>query len=299
MVPGDDAANVRDAKVRGAMNVANRVAVVTGAGSGIGRGLAMEAGRRGMRVAVVDIDEIRLAETLSELHRNAVTATSHVVNVADAAAMEALADAVYQAHGDVHLLFNNAGVHLDGLSWGYSEKQWRWLMGINLMGVVHGVNAFLPRMLERGTDGVIVNTASIAGLMSFPYSGCYCAAKHAVVGFTESVHLELMASGAPVKVALVCPGAVATGIIRPPAAAAPPDPPAGDAGQDHRVDDFRSTFSAVIANGMSADGHARLVFDELAEGAFWIISDPTYVPLIEERLRSIKERRAPGSVPGV
>lgn len=277
------------------MNFTDRVAVVTGAGSGIGRGLAREAGRRGMRVAIVDIDEITLAETLSELRRHKITATSHVVDVADERAMEALADAVYKAHGDVHLLFNNAGVHLDGVSWRYSEKQWSWLMGIDLMGVVHGVNAFLPRMLDRGTEGIIANTASIAGLMSFPYSGCYCAAKHAVVGFTESVHLELTSSGAPVKVALVCPGAVATEIVRPSTATAAPDPGPDDNDHDHRVEEFRDAFSAVIANGMSSDEHARLVFDELAEGAFWIISDPTYLPSVEERLRSIKERRAPGT----
>lgn len=266
---------------------------MTGAGSGIGRGLAIEAGRRGMRVALVDVDAAKVAEALSELHRSGVVATGHVVNVADASAMEALADAVYQAHEDVHLLFNNAGVHLDGLSWRHSEKQWKWLMDIDLMGVVHGVNAFLPRMLDRGQEGIIANTASIAGLMSFQYSGCYCAAKHAVVGFTESVHLELTAAGSPIKVALICPGAVATEIARPPAAVAAPAPPQGEAAHDPRVEEFRAGFAVVIENGMSADEHARLVFDELSGGAFWIISDPTYLPMMEERLRSIKERRAP------
>jgi NADP-dependent 3-hydroxy acid dehydrogenase YdfG len=278
------------------LNDADRVAVVTGAGSGIGRALAMEAGRRGMRVAIVDVDKARVAETLSELQRTGVVATSHVLNVADAVAMESLADAVYQAHGDVHLLFNNAGVHLDGVSWRHSEKQWKWLMDIDFMGVVHGVNAFLPRMLDRGQEGIIANTASIAGLMSFPYSGCYCAAKHAVVGFTESVHLELTAAGSRIKVALICPGAVATEIARPPAAVAAPYPVGGGAARDPRVDEFRAAFSVVIENGMHADEHGRLVFDELAQGAFWIISDPAYLPLMEERLRSIKERRAPGSV---
>jgi NAD(P)-dependent dehydrogenase (short-subunit alcohol dehydrogenase family) len=271
----------------------NRVAVVTGAGSGIGRGLALEAGERGMDVAVVDVDAEKVAGTLQELQQRGTAATGHVVNVADAAAVEALAEAVYEAHGDVHVLFNNAGVHLDGLSWRYSNKQWKWLVDIDLMGVVHGVNAFLPRMLNRGNDGIIANTASIAGLMSFEYSACYCAAKHAVVGFTETLHLELEAARSRVKVALICPGAVATAIAKPPTALTPPAPSGDCAAPDPRVEEFRSSFAAVIEGGMPADEHAKLVFDEIARGAFWIISDPTYVTMIEERLRSIKDRRAP------
>lgn len=276
------------------MDVRNQVAVVTGAGSGIGRGLALEAGRRGMRVAAVDIDRTRLAETLQELKRLGVVATSHITNVADAGAVEALAEAVFDAHQDVHYLFNNAGVHLNGTSWRISAKQWKWLMDIDLMGVVHGVNAFLPRMIERGHEGVIANTASIAGLTAFPYSGCYCAAKHAVVAFTESVHHDLSAAGSRIRMALICPGAVATAIADP-SVGAVSDPGAGLNADDPEGRAFHSGLAAAIAGGMAADEHARLVFDELSQGQFWIISDGSYMALIEERVRSIKERRAPRS----
>ena len=147
---------------------------------------------------------------------------------------------------------------------------------------------FSAHLADRGfTTAIADGRATVTEVVSGS------AAKHAVVGFTESAHLELTAAGSPIKVALVCPGAVATEIARPPAAAAAPARPPDEAAHDPRVEEFRSTFEVVIENGMSADEHARLVFDELSRGAFWIISDPTYLPLMEERLRSIKERRAP------
>jgi NAD(P)-dependent dehydrogenase (short-subunit alcohol dehydrogenase family) len=273
------------------MDYRGRVAVVTGAASGIGRGFAAEAGSRGMRVALADVDGARLDATVRGLRGAGVEVTAHLADVADAASVEALADEVYSAHGEVHLLFNNAGVHLSGTSWRYSEKQWAWLMGINVMGVVNGVNAFLPRMISGGQEGIIANTASIAGLMSFPYSGCYCASKHAIVGFTESVQQDLVASGARIRMALVCPGAVATDIANASGAnlEVADDPGRRDLGELA----FRESFSAIINTGMPADAHAKLVFDELANGQFWVISDESYIPLIEERLRKLLSNHLP------
>lgn len=274
------------------MRFAGQVAVITGAASGIGRGLALEAGRRGMRVAIADIDQANLNVTYSILQEMGVEASSHVLNVAVPDEMEIFATQIFDLYGAVFIFFNNAGVHIDGPSWNYTDAQWKWLFDVNVFGVVNGTRSFLPKMIQGGGDGIIANTASLAGLISFPYSGCYCASKHAIVGFTESVHFELLELKSRIRMALICPGAVATAIAAPSKAALAPAIVNNDA-VDPSARDFHINFESLIQSGMSADEHAKFVFEEILKERFWIISDESYFTMIEERLQSISEHRPP------
>ena len=185
-----------------AYDPSGKVAVVTGAGSGIGRSLALLLGRRGAHVHVTDVDAAA-AEAVAAQARG----TAHALDVTDAAAVAALAERV----GDVDLLFNNAGVGHAGDAALTPLEDWRRVVEVNLMGVVHGVHAFLPRMLERPEGGHIVNTASMAGLVAIPGMAPYTATKFAVVGLSESLDLEVRPR---VRVHVLCPGVIDTGIVR-------------------------------------------------------------------------------------
>lgn len=273
------------------MNYHGKTAVVTGAGGGIGRGLAIEAAARGMNVIACDIAAGALESLAEDLASSDGVIVTRATDVTDPDAMARVADEGFETFGTVHLLFNNAGVYIDGTSWAHPIGQWGWMLDIDVKGVANGLNAFLPRMIAGGEQGIVANTASIAGLMSFPYVGCYGAAKHAVVALTESVHYELVATDAKVRAALICPGAVATGI----ADSARTNALSVPSGIDDNADAsrFHDVFSEIVAEGMTPEAHARFVFDELALGRFWVISDRAYLGQVEERMRSIHENRAP------
>lgn len=273
------------------MNYRGRTAVITGAASGIGRGLAREAAARGMNVIMCDLDIAALEAVAEELTGKGGAVITRRTDVTDADSVAALADEAFSTFGAVHLLFNNAGVYVDGTSWKHPASQWDWMLDIDVKGVVNGMNAFLPRMISSGEVGIMANTASIAGLMSFPYVGCYGAAKHAVVALTESVHFELVAAGSQVRAALLCPGAVVTGIADSASTNALSVTSIKDANPAASL--FHDAFKGIIAQGMTPEAHAAFVFDELALGRFWIISDRSYLSQIEERMQSIKECRAP------
>lgn len=190
-----------------------KVAAITGAGSGIGRALAVELARRGAHLALSDIDEVGLAETVASCEGRAVKVTSHRVDVADRDAVFAWADQVVDDHGQVNLVFNNAGVALvaDIESMSYDDLEW--LMGINFWGVVHGTKAFLPH-LEASGDGHVVNVSSVFGLFSVPSQSAYNAAKFAVRGFTDALRMELEIKGSCVSSTTIHPGGVKTNIAR-------------------------------------------------------------------------------------
>jgi butyryl-CoA dehydrogenase len=191
----------------------DRVAAVTGAGSGIGRALARELARRGVHLALADIDEVGLAETVALCEGSGVKVTSRRLDVADRSAVEAWADEVVEEHGRVHLVFNNAGVALAATVEAVSYEDFEWLMGINFWGVVYGTKAFLPHLKASG-DGHIVNLSSVFGLISVPSQSAYNAAKFAVRGFTDALRMELEIEGAPVSCTTVHPGGVKTNIAR-------------------------------------------------------------------------------------
>lgn len=191
----------------------NKVAAVTGAASGIGRALALDLADRGAHLALSDIDEAGLAETVAQAERTGVTVTSQRLDVADREAMFAWADQVVADHGRANLIFNNAGVALGATVSQMEVADFEWLMGINFWGVVHGTQAFLPH-LEASGDGHIVNISSVFGLLGIPTQSAYNAAKFGVRGFTESLRIELDVADNGVSATCIHPGGIKTNIAR-------------------------------------------------------------------------------------
>jgi butyryl-CoA dehydrogenase len=190
-----------------------RVAAVTGVGSGIGRALAIELARRGAHLALADIDDAGLAETVSRCDGHGVKITSQHLDVADRVAVYAWADRVVADHGAVNLIVNNAGVALGATVESMSYEDFEWLMNINFWGVVYGTKAFLPHLKASG-EGHVVNLSSVFGLISVPSQSAYNAAKFAVRGFTDTLRMELEIEGAPVSVTTIHPGGIKTNIAR-------------------------------------------------------------------------------------
>ncbi len=190
-----------------------RVAAITGAGSGIGRALAENLNAQGAHLALSDVDEAGLAETVRRCRRSGTTTTSQRVDVADRAAVEAWADQVVADHGRVNLIFNNAGVALGATVESMSYEDFEWLMGINFWGVVYGTKAFLPHLKASG-EGHVVNVSSVFGLVSIPTQSAYNAAKFAVRGFTDALRIELEIEPCGVSATTVHPGGIATNIAK-------------------------------------------------------------------------------------
>ncbi len=190
----------------------DRVAVITGAASGIGRSLALELARRGARLALADVSADALAAVASEAGGVGPRLSTHVVDVSDAGAMEALPGAVVAVHGGVNLLVNNAGVSVTGTLDEQSLEDMRWIVGVNFWGVVHGCKFFLPHLRRAAGDAHIVNLSSMFGLIGLPTQSSYCATKFAVRGFSEALYAELRDAGVGVTVAH--PGGVRTNIVR-------------------------------------------------------------------------------------
>jgi NAD(P)-dependent dehydrogenase (short-subunit alcohol dehydrogenase family) len=190
-----------------------RVAAITGAGSGIGRALANELARRGAHLALSDIDDAGLAETVAQCEGFGIKVTSQHLDVADRAAVYAWADQVVADHGEVNLVINNAGVALGATIESMSYEDFEWLMNINFWGVVYGTKAFLPYLKASG-EGHIVNLSSVFGLISVPSQSAYNAAKFAVRGFTDTLRMELEIEGAPVSVTTIHPGGIKTNIAK-------------------------------------------------------------------------------------
>jgi short-subunit dehydrogenase len=194
-------------------NLHGRVAAITGAGSGIGRALAVELARHGTHLALSDVDEVGLAETVATAEGHGVKVTSARVDVADRQAVEAWADAVAAEHGKVNIIVNNAGVALGATVEGMSYDDLEWLMGINFWGVVHGTKAFLPHLKAAG-EGHVVNISSVFGLLGIPSQSAYNAAKFAVRGFTDALRMELEIDPCGVSATTVHPGGIKTNIAK-------------------------------------------------------------------------------------
>ena len=190
----------------------DRVAVVTGAASGIGAALAEAFGARGMRVVLADVEAAALAKVEQRLTESRVECLSVTVDVRNADAVEGLAQATLDRFGAVHVVCNNAGVAVGGNSWQHSVQDYEWVFAVNVFGVVHGIRSFMPRLMEQEDEGYIVNTASMAGLTTAPGFAAYYASKHAVLSLSETLYIELEQACPRVGVSVLCPEVVRTRI---------------------------------------------------------------------------------------
>lgn len=266
-----------------------KVAVVTGAASGIGRALALRCAGERMRLVLADVDEEGLEGTARSAGGNGAQALCVRCDVSRAEDVEALAARTFDRFGSADLLFNNAGVAAGGPAWTATLEDWRWVLGVNLMGVIHGIRAFVPRMLRQGTEGHVVNTASVAGLLSVPGSSVYCVSKHGVVTLSECLLHDLRAEGAPIGVSVLCPAFVPTGIAdaarNRPAELAATNPLAGPHEERMR--------HAVRSGKLSADDVAAITLAAVKQGRFYVLTHPRIKPAVEARMRDILEERTP------
>jgi len=265
----------------------NRVAVVTGAASGIGRAIAGRCAAEGMRVVLADIEEFPLQEAAKAL--DGATVLPYRVDVSDASAMEQMAEAVYSEFGAVHLLFNNAGVAPDGkMTWAQTLDTWKWVIDVNLYGVIHGLRSFVPRMLAAGEEGHVVNTASVAGLHAGPLISPYYATKHAVVGLSESLYLELAMAKARLSASVPCPAFVKTKIGE-----SSRNRPGGDATAGAGSNEFAAMVRGLIEQGASPESIADKVFDAIKAERFWILTHPEFDAAIRDRVEGMLQGRNP------
>jgi NAD(P)-dependent dehydrogenase (short-subunit alcohol dehydrogenase family) len=260
-----------------------RVAVVTGAGSGIGRALALACARANMTVVGADVELPALQETEDMLRGLGATCRMHACDVTDAGAVEKLAAACAQEFGGTDWLFNNAGVAKLGPVWAATEEDWHWTLGVNLLGVANGLRAFVPRMLARGTPAHIVNTASAAGLVSVAGSGVYCASKHAVVALSECLAHDLAAIGSSIGVSVLCPSLLPSRINE-----AARNRPQALAQTVPEAEGYRERVRAgMAASPITAEDAAHETLRAIADGRFYVIPHRQSGASVQRRMDSI------------
>jgi NAD(P)-dependent dehydrogenase (short-subunit alcohol dehydrogenase family) len=274
--------------------LAERVAVITGAASGLGRALASAFGAQGCKLVLADVDEAALARAAGELRAQGLALTTQVTDVSESASVERLARAALEAFGAVHVVCNNAGVAPLGVVWEATESDWRWALGVNLWGVIHGVRVFTPILLRQDDEGHIVNTASVAGFIVPPGMGVYNVSKHAVVALSETLHHDLAARGAKVHCSVVCPAFFASGI-----ADSARTRPAALAADRAKTDEDRALeamlHKATQSGRLSAEDIAARVVDAVRDERFYVLTHPKINGAIERRMRDILDGRAPSS----
>ena len=268
-----------------------KVGVVTGGASGIGKAVAAKAAAEGMKVVIADIEEGALKEAERELSGGGAEVLAVVCDVAEADSVRGLRDRALDRFGAVHLVHNNAGVGLGGPIWEVPESDWRWILGVNLWGVVHGMAAFVPLLVEQG-EGHVVNTASIAGLASAPFLGPYNATKQAVVAMSETLYKDLQAGGVTgVGVSVLCPGFVQTRI-----AESDRNRPAW--APDREVEgapEMRAAIQAMVENGIATASVADAVLDAVRNDTFYILTHPELDEAVRTRFDDILGRRRPSA----
>jgi len=275
-----------------------KVAVITGAASGIGRALAEKSAQEGMKVVLADIEEQALMRISQELEAAGASVLSVQTDVSKAGDVEALAQKAFDIYGAVHLLFNNAGVGAGTIIWESTLADWEWTMGVNLWGVIYGIRAFVPRMLEQDTEGHIVNTASVAGLTSGPGLGIYKVTKQGVVTLSETLYHELALRGAKVKASVLCPGFVNTQIMdsfrnRP--SRLQNDPAEEKMGPEGEA--LLQFMRQAMEAGMPPHQVADIVFQAIRDEKFYILTHPELKEAIRVRMEDILQERHPTLIP--
>jgi NAD(P)-dependent dehydrogenase (short-subunit alcohol dehydrogenase family) len=269
-------------------DLAGKTAVVTGAASGIGRSLARRWAAADMHVVLADVEEEALLATVGELGGDVVGMAADVTSFDD---VEGLASMAYSTFGAVDVLCNNAGVFQGGLLWECTDADFEWTLGVNLWGILHGIRAFVPRMLAAGTEGHVVNTISMAGLATTPFSGPYNVSKFAAMAATECLAHDLATVGAPIKVSAVCPGLVDTAISR--SRRNRPEALVTDLSEGAAF--VEQALADGTGGGMSPDDVADLVVEAVLEERFLVPTRPSYARQLRDRCDDLVERRAPRS----
>jgi NAD(P)-dependent dehydrogenase (short-subunit alcohol dehydrogenase family) len=279
----------------------NRVAVITGAASGIGKGIAHQLAKEGVNLILADIEERPLAEMEKELRATGVRTLAVVTDVSKRESVFALADRAFERFDTVHILCNNAGVS-GGLGpvWEIPQQDWDWITAVNFSGVVYGIQAFVPRMIEKNKEGVIINTTSIVGLTTGTTS-VYGITKHAISRLTEGLHYDLQAAGSKLKAALLVPGATATNILyadrnRPEGLTVPRDETELATLAERR----RTRHERIQQLGMKPEEVGALVVQAIKDGRFYILVDPEQTKrFLRLRMEGILNDTGPSPEAGV
>lgn len=265
-------------------DVQERTAFITGGGNGIGLGIARSFARAGAKLALADVDAAGLARAKAELQ--SITAVeTYQLDVRDRDAYAATAEAAERALGPVSLLFNNAGVAAGAPASKLSYELWDWVIGINLYGVINGVQTFLPKMVERNEGGHIVNTASGAGLVATTSGVLYATSKFGVVGMSEAMNPELAALG--IGVSVLCPGPVQTDIVQRSADAAPKAGAPLSEEQQRRYREATAQAARYLQQGTSIDAVGEMVLKAVRENHLYIHTDPSVGDMIKARTKAI------------
>lgn len=273
----------------------DKVAVVTGAASGIGRALAVKFADVGCHLMLADMDDAGLEETRALIEKPGVKIEVHHCDVSRQDSVDAFADAAFSAFGAVHILCNNAGVLSGGLCWEVDIKDYQWQLGVNTFGVVHGVRSFVPRMLAQNTSGHVVNTASMAALTTMPFAGAYHMSKHAVLAFSECLYHEMKVTQSKLGVSVLCPELINTGIaeserVRPDsyknADGAPPITQSGKLVVGALAD-------GIAKGGLDPSVMADRVFEAIQQDRFYILAEDSWRDACNTRLEDIRLGRNP------
>ncbi len=277
-------------------DLVHKTAIITGAANGFGREFALLAAQQGMQLVLADVQPLdKTADAVRALGAEVLCVTC---DVRDGAQIDALAQAAMRRFGAIHLVFNNAGVGAGGLVWENTQADWEWVLGVNLWGVIHGVRAFTPLMLacaqqDPHYEGHIVNTASMAGLLTPPLMGAYNVSKHAVVALTETLHHDLMLVDAPIGVSLLCPYFVPTGISQS-HRTRPTELRSGTVTTASQRVAQASLEKAVASGKVSAADVARITFDAILENRFYVYSHSQALGNVQRRMEDIVHARNPG-----
>jgi NAD(P)-dependent dehydrogenase (short-subunit alcohol dehydrogenase family) len=265
-----------------------KVAVITGAASGLGRAMALAFADEGMHVALGDVADV--SDTFAQVEARGVSALALKVDVSKQEDVERFAQLVDRDLGGADVVCNNAGVSPLGAAWEGSLGDWQWIVGVNLWGVIHGVRSFVPRLMARNA-GHVVNTASVAGIINTPGSAAYNVTKHGVVAFSETLHHDLRERGSRVGVSVLCPAYVPTGIAdserNRPAGVEPTVKSAAMLAREQMLK------KAVASGRLNADDVARAVVQAVKEDRFYILTHPRIKGAIRARMEDILDERAP------
>jgi NAD(P)-dependent dehydrogenase (short-subunit alcohol dehydrogenase family) len=271
-----------------------KVAVVTGAASGIGRAMCDKFASLGMRIVMADVEASRLRGSAAQIEATGVDVLAVTVDVSQADELSRLAEKTLDRFGQVHVVCNNAGVFAGGLTWDAVGSDWEWVLGVNLYGVLHGIRAFVPIMLEQNEPGHIVNTCSMAGLINTPLSGAYNVSKHAALSLTETLYHELRMKDSPVGCSALCPELIRTGIANS-ARNRPPHLKRPEEADTPEMEIVESAIRTSIETGLDPSVMAERVYEGIKQDRFYLLAEEggNWDAACHTRLEDIRLRRNP------